>query len=739
MKQKFEESLPDYEEYKNTSCIIISPKENQRKTPKKQNIKKENYFNEPEVKQKGTVLNNTIYEPNIIKNLRALYMQYSREFTRISYSILEQKYKEINKNIYNFCVTPFNNNNGIMGCLILNTDQNRPEFFSQLSDYIKKTAEEKKEPFYMENIISYLYPQNFNSLEKVFSQLNIGDDTIIEKKSHQKTRIVVINDIQSINSVAFNIFIARMFEYNRRHLPEFNYILIFDVAYDPKILYDKFNVSFLSKIQFFTITNTPSNFLYHEILYNFIYKKNRGFYIPKSNSIKIVLDSIKLHQISIESFKHYFKIILFQFFFMHQWNDDEYLLYMEELNEKKISKEIKREEYNNINNNNINKEPLKDKKNQKKKIIENDSKENMIDNKRREILEKKLIEIYASTPELKELTKKYKLLPPNINNEVEKLLNNYKEKMNNWKAFKLFYELFESIIKEYLSNSNNKNNEDSIYYFLYKFFQYDSSSDFDKIIKQRALAIKEIIEKLEDQMEVLKNYFYPKFINTVKEVEPLLSDEDKPLLKESEKELDNFIKGFDNINVEKVSMISDVFNRWVVKLLRLNCFRKINEAEDEQIKENCTRKYFNVYHKYLEYKYIIEPPLMRSFLEDLFQYAITTSKNKSSFEIIENNFEFKNILKAYFKCLMNLDSTFKLNHFFYDFLIEFKITSIDDKNKDLVEKYKKVFLVLSYWFNLVGVFQKKKGRKQGFIKNYYSIVNYFEDNKYKNIGYPNHK
>ena len=425
---------------------------------------------------------------------------------------------------------------------------------------------------------------------------------------------------------------------------------------------------------------------------------------------------------------------------MHQWNDDEYLLYMEELNEKKISKEIKREEYNNINNNNnINKEQTNDKKNQKKKIIENDSKENMIDNKRREILEKKLIEIYASTPELKELTKKYKLLPPNINNEVEKLLINYKEKMNKWNAFKLFYELFESIIKEYLSNSNNKNNEDSIYYFLYKFFQYDSSSDFDKIIKQRALAIKEIIEKLEDQMEVLKNYFYPKFINTVKEVEPLLSDEDKPLLKESEKELDNFIKGFDNINVEKVSMISDVFNRWVVKLLRLNCFRKINEAEDEQIKENCTRKYFNVYHKYLEYKYIIEPPLMRSFLEDLFQYAITTSKNKSSFEIIENNFEFKNILKAYFKCLMNLDSTFKLNHFFYDFLIEFKITSIDDKNKDLVEKYKKVFLVLSYWFNLVGVFQKKKGRKQGFIKNYYSIVNYFEDNKYKNIGYPNHK
>ena len=81
---------------------------------------------------------------------------------------------------------------------------------------------------------------------------------------------------------------------------------------------------------------------------------------------------------------------------------------------------------------------------------------------------------------------------------------------------------------------------------------------------------------------------------------------------------------------------------------------------------------------------------------------------------------------------MNLDSNFKLNHFFYDFLIEFKITEINDKNKDLVEKYKKVFLVLSYWFNLVGVFQKRKGKKQGFIKNYYSKVNYFEESKEKN-------
>ena len=130
---------------------------------------------------------------------------------------------------------------------------------------------------------------------------------------------------------------------------------------------------------------------------------------------------------------------------------------------------------------------------------------------------------------------------------------------------------------------------------------------------------------------------------------------------------------------------------------------------------------------------------MSIFLNDLLEYSTLDGKNRISWEIKENNFDFKNILKAYFKCLMNLDSTFKLNQFFYDFLIEFKITEINDKNKDLVEKYKKVFLVLSYWFNLVGVFQKKKGKKHGFIKNFYSKISYFGDNKEKNYNYLSHK
>ena len=360
MKHKFEDSLPDFEQYKNMSCLVIGPKDTSKKTPiKKTQKSKRKYNDEPDVTNKGIVLNNTLFEPNIIKNLRALYKQYSDEFNNICSEVLNQKYKLINKYIYRYCVTSFSYNNGIMGSLILNTDQNRPEFFTQLAERIKKKGEKKKDNFDLENLFSHIYPKQFTNLDKLFAQLKIGDDEIIEKKDEQLIRIIVIYDIQSINSVAFNIFISRMMEYNRRQFPKYNYVLIFDIAYDPKILYDKFNVSFLSKIQFFTITNTPSNFLYHEILYNFIYKMNTGFYIPKSESLKEVLNSINLHQISIESFKHYVNMILFQFFFMHQWNDDEYLIFMEELDENEIKFDLNLDE-------NAEKEKEKEKKNSKK-------------------------------------------------------------------------------------------------------------------------------------------------------------------------------------------------------------------------------------------------------------------------------------------------------------------------------------------------------------------------------------
>ena len=732
MKQKFEESLPEYEQYKNMSCIVVGPKESSKKSNKKLTQKKSNksYYNDPKIVNNSVVLNNTLYEPNVIKNLRALYSQYSEEFSSICNKVLNQKYKIINKNIYKFCTISIPNNDGEMGSIILNTDQNRPDFFQQLLDYIKRKAIKNNDNLDFENTFTYVYPKNLNDLEKLFKLLCIDDDEIIENKDEQKIRIIIVTEIQSSNHVAFNIFIQRILEYNRRELPKYNYVLIFDVAYDPKTLFDKINVSLLPKIVFYSITNTPSNFLYHEILYNFIYKMNTGFYIPKSRSLKEVLDSIDLHQISIESFKHYFNLILFQFFFMHQWNDDEYLLFLEDLDEKKIKESL------NLEKNTENPGSV-EKKGKNKKKAENDI-STIIDNKRREIFRNKLNEIYFGSQELKDLTKAYNIFSNNnINNDIDKLLKNYKDKMNTWKIFKKFYELFEGFITNYLKDS--KDNKDSVYYFLYKFLQYDSDSKFEEIIKERAKAVANIINKIDNMIDALKNYFQVKYKDTVKEIKPLVNNEDKDYLDIMTEKLEKFIKGLEGIELENVGKISDNFSIWVKELFKMDCFKKINESDNELVKGNCKRKYINVYVDYLEYKYLIEPPLMQSFLTDLFYYAVTIKgkndkeKEKKIYQINENDFGFKNALRAFFKCLMNLSSTFKLNHFFYDFLIEFKINTINDNNKELVEKYKRIFLVLCYWFNLVGVFQKKKGKKQFFVKNYYEKVDYFEKKENNNF------
>ena len=732
MKQKFEESLPEYEQYKNMSCIVVGPKESSKKSNKKLSQKKPNksYYNEPKIVNNSVVLNNTLYEPNVIKNLRALYSQYSEEFSSICNKVLNQKYKIINKNIYKFCTISIPNNDGEMGSIILNTDQNRPDFFQQLLDYIKRKALKNNDNLDFENTFTYVYPKNLNDLEKLFKLLCIDDDEIIENKDEQKIRIIIVTEIQSSNHVAFNIFIQRILEYNRRELPKYNYVLIFDVAYDPKTLFDKINVSLLPKIVFYSITNTPSNFLYHEILYNFIYKMNTGFYIPKSRSLKEVLDSIDLHQISIESFKHYFNLILFQFFFMHQWNDDEYLLFLEDLDENKIKESL------NLEKNSENPGSV-EKKGKNKKKAENDI-STLIDNKRREIFRNKLNEIYFGSQELKDLSKAYNIFSNNnINNDIDKLLKNYKDKMNTWKSFTKFYELFEGFITNYLKDS--KDNKDSVYYFLYKFLQYDSDSKFEEIIKERAKAVANIINKIDTMIDALKNYFQVKYKDTVKEIKPLVNNEDKDYLDVMTEKLEKFIKGLEGIELENVGKISDNFSIWVKELFKMDCFKKINESDNELVKGNCKRKYINVYVDYLEYKYLIEPPLMQSFLTDLFYYAVTIKgkndkeKEKKIYQINENDFGFKNALRAFFKCLMNLSSTFKLNHFFYDFLIEFNINTINDNNKELVEKYKRIFLVLCYWFNLVGVFQKKKGKKQFFVKNYYEKVDYFEKKENNNF------
>ena len=391
---------------------------------------------------------------------------------------------------------------------------------------------------------------------------------------------------------------------------------------------------------------------------------------------------------------------------MHQWDDDEYLLYLEELDENKIKENYFKDEKNN-------------------KITEKN-----IDNKRKEILEKKLKEIYSSTEEFDNKTKKLKIITK-IQTETENLLQKYKEKMNIWTVFKLFYRLFEKFLKHNLPLTNVEDFHP--YTFLYQFLQYDYLSDFDEMIKRRARAVADYFKKFEKQVESLKKDFLKNYKNIIEDAIPLLCEEDKKHLNELTKELEIFVQGLDNIQLEDVQKVQSCFILWVKKLLGLQVFEKINDSEKESIKKNSIRKYVNVYKKYLEFNYLIEPPLMYSYLFDLYEFANDSkNKNKSTkfneiVKIQKDDLELKNVLRAYILCLMNLNSSFNFNHFFYDFLIEFGITDLKDKKK--IEEFKKIFLILSYWLNLAGIFHKKSGKKQLFVKNYYRKVHYIEKSK----------
>ena len=68
---------------------------------------------------------------------------------------------------------------------------------------------------------------------------------------------------------------------------------------------------------FYSVEIDSSKNVYQEILYDVIYSKNLSLFIPNSDNAKFIVDIINKHQISIQSFKYYFKLLIFQFFLMH--------------------------------------------------------------------------------------------------------------------------------------------------------------------------------------------------------------------------------------------------------------------------------------------------------------------------------------------------------------------------------------------------------------------------------------
>ena len=109
-------------------------------------------------------------------------------------------------------------------------------------------------------------------------------------------------------------------EYNNFKNREFMNIIIFDVAHDQRCLFEKIKPNLLSKMKFRKILNIPAKFIYKEILYNFVTNENNIF-IPNTNNIKKIIDFINDHQISVHSFKNYFKYLVVDYFLLNKWDE----------------------------------------------------------------------------------------------------------------------------------------------------------------------------------------------------------------------------------------------------------------------------------------------------------------------------------------------------------------------------------------------------------------------------------
>ena len=108
---------------------------------------------------------------------------------------------------------------------------------------------------------------------------------------------------------------------------------------------------------------------------------------------------------------------------------------------------------------------------------------------------------------------------------------------------------------------------------------------------------------------------------------------------------------------------------------------------------------------------------------------ICNEENNKNYEIIPNNYTYENMLTCYIKCFMRIGSNFKLKYFFWEFINEFGIADVEsEKEKEDIRKCKKIFLYFSYFFCLIGFFSRKRGNGEFFIKNYYSITNYYIKN-----------
>ena len=692
--QIYSQDLPPFEKFKKVNFIAIKP--HGRKNMKKSK--------EPPLQTKaGQILNNSKYHVEIKDKLRTIYEAHIKTFINICDEVIQNKYNNIYKYIYEF--TLMSNSFDMLNSLIINTDQNSGSFFDGLKKYLVRQIKNNGfyEKFDLQNIIIPRGENHFKDINKLFTDLNIENlNYEMEEDGKTKTRIIVVGEIHRIDQINLNLFLMRLMEYQSDPRKQFNNLVLFDVVYDPRSLFDKIKPNILTKMIFYSIENIPSRNIYQEVLYKFIYEKNNSLFIPNSTNTKIIVDYVNNHQISVESFKHYFKFLIFQFFFMHSWDNDIYIIFGSEFNKLNFG-ESERPSGTLEPQRHVNEEQIKN------------------------VIQQKLQEVYQESDMYNE-------------DDLKEISGIYIDHLNSRKLFGEYYNMLEKLLEKLVEKNEgifvfNK------FQFFFDFLQYGAGNS---TLKNRCELLRKYFQQFPDQdyVKLINEYIFPIFegmVSNLFKMNPGISGEEYNSLTELLKEIKGISEKADDPQFHQTSedILREVL-KWFRKFFSLNAFSTINEFDIDEKVTKKKRKWLNIYKYYISFSDIANPSMMNIIMNDLLT-GICKVNEDSLMLIKEKDFSFENTLKCFIKCFMRLGSFFKLKLFFWEFLNELGVLGDDkilasEEKEEIKEKLKEnkkiaraqeIFLYFSYVFCLIGFFSRKKGNGEFYQKNYFSITNYF--------------
>ena len=779
-KKQTKLQLPEYSKYKNFNFITLLPEKHDKlEKHEKQGKSSIEFDNESRVKN----------------YLEFLSFSYNNEFVVLCDDEIEDEYADIFNKIKKFTMEIKNYEDTFYQCLLINSDQNSNIFYKCLDKKMKieKTTVE---------IIGDTQFKDLSSLLKklsLFTPLYLTKDESINCKDYP-LRLVIIRDIPKIEKSIFNDFISKLIDYNtkliNKELPKqdkgeikhYRNILIFDVAHDLNSLFNKLLPNYLLKMAFNNIIYTPSRYIYKSIIYKFI--KDRGnLFFPNEASLSKLLYYIDNYQISLTSFKYYFKYLIMDFFIYRNWCDEYiFLIYDDQL--------IKLTNETNTN---------KDKKQLTKDEIYKQIKSILIErgkeiglNKEDSNFNAKIENLIISYNSLKINRNDFLFWSETLSKMIEKALFGIKSGDINLKNIKIDFffrflalgqkkkiatehriNIFIEEIAKYYKKDEKEDKDDSsqiidCYDFINKIFKVIFQEEVNKAFKNNSELIYQnklatLIKNFKDNTD-----FDANFNNEGKRNKKIISNIES--LKKNNYD-DN-----DDIPILSNSTINTLFKNWLIELFKdikamswLDHYLNIPSHPTYKF----GLKYFNLYENIVNPCF--ERILMNDFkllsvknmhekkeddIEDYDSNVNTVKKqalksNKKNPKMKFDNLEIEivdsengevnytqkkdfnieettrdQIYFAFLDAFASLGFEFRLKPFFVEFLknlkFDLKSASFVNKNKVIIKQMSSIFLKFSHEFCILGYFHRKKGKNSDiFIKNYYENKGFF-DNKLDN-------